>query len=105
MEATDGVRVKRRSTKRKSSASVKNKVKVWWTEEEIHYILAHPEMKPKQLHLSIPRHTTLSISVMSSALRRGKFSSAGKYLPKMINSFYNKQSTSSMMKIPVKFTV
>jgi hypothetical protein len=92
-------RVKRHYTKRKSSASVKNKVKVWRLEEEIHYILAHPEMKPLELSKTITRHTPLAISIMSSGLRSGKTTSIGKYIPKMISSFYNKNTSS--IKIPV----
>ena len=91
-------RVKRHYTKRKTSPATK--AKVWWTNDEIEYILTHPEMKPKELHKEIPRHSQMAISVMSSAIRSGQPKKAGKYVQKLVNAFYNK-GFSRPVNIPV----
>ena len=67
--------------------------KSFWTEEEVNYILAHIEEKPKQLAKTLKRHTPNAICVMKSTLKTRHFTNHGKYLQKIVNKFHN-QNTS-----------
>ena len=83
----------------KSSKRLRNKV--WWLREEVEYIISNPNLSPIEVHKSINRHSVMSISVLSSAIRRNRVNEMGKKVKGFVTDYYNKQTTRTN-KIPVK---